>query len=266
VPEVPGVIDRINGERVVLLGWPRAILMQVAHPLIAAGVLEHSTFRDSAVAPIRRLHSTVQAMLGLSFGDSAERAEVIATIRSIHTRVNGALRTQVGHYAAGTHYSAEDPALLLWVHATMVDTTIRLFEMVAGQLTAANRDEYCRESASVAVDLGADSRAVPLDWETMSAYVQQMVTSGALAVGPDARELADALLNSRVIKLSGPMGAATRHLTTGLLPVELRRQYGLPWDDRQEARFNRLVARVARLRQWAPPALARWHSSALPEH
>src|SRR3954469_6146298 len=113
VPEVPGITDRVNGERVVLLGWPCAILMQVSHPLIAAGVLDHSTFRDSAVEPIRRLHGTVQAMLGLSFGNAAERAEVIETIRSIHTRVNGALRTGVGRYAAGTRYSAEDPALLL---------------------------------------------------------------------------------------------------------------------------------------------------------
>ena len=264
--EVPGIIDRINGERVVLLGWPRAILMQVAHPLIAAGVLDHSTFRDNALAPIRRMHSTVQAMLGLSFGDAAGRAEVIAKIRSIHTRVNGVLRTDVGRYPAGTPYSAEDPALLLWVHATMIDTTIRLFEMVAGKLTIADRDEYCRESAGVAIDLGADARAVPRDWAAMSAYVQQVVMSGTLAVGPDAQVLADALLDSRVIKLSGPMGAATRQLTTGLLPVQLRRQYGLPWDAHAEARFNRLVARVARLRKWTPAALARWTASARPEH
>src|SRR4051812_8692295 len=147
VPEVPGITDRVNGERVVLLGWPCAILMQVAHPLIAAGVLDHSTFRDNAVAPIRRLHSTVRAMLGLSFGTPAERAEVITTIRSIHTRVNGTLQTDVGRYAAGTRYSAEDPALLLWVHATLVDTSIRLFDMLAGKLTDQDRDEYCRESA-----------------------------------------------------------------------------------------------------------------------
>jgi len=266
VPEVPGITDRINGERVVLLGWPRAILMQVAHPLIAAGVLDHSTFRDSAVAPIRRLHGTVQAMLGLTFGNPAERAEVIATIRSIHTRVNGTLRTAVGQYAAGTRYSAEDPALLLWVHATLIDTTIRLFEMLAGDLTDLERDAYCRDSAGVAIELGADEHAVPRDWATMKAYVQQVVRSDALAVGPDARALAEALLNSRVVRLSGPLASVNRRLTAGLLPAELRRQYGLPWDAREEARFNRLVARVGTLRKWTPQSLARWRASALPEH
>ena len=263
---MPGITDRINGERIVLLGWPCAILMQVAHPLIAAGVADHSTFRESAVAPIRRLHDTVQAMLGLTFGDPAERAGVIAAIRSIHTRVNGTLRTTVGRYAAGMPYSAEDPALLLWVHATLVDTTVRLFEMLAGELTDRERDEYCRESAGVAVALGADTEAVPRDWAAMKTYVQQIVSSDALAVGPDARALADALLNSRVVRLSGPLASVTRRLTAGLLPAELRRQYGFPWDARQEARFNRLVGRVSRLRKLTPRSLARWRSSALSEH
>jgi uncharacterized protein (DUF2236 family) len=260
VPDVPGITDRINGERVVLLGWPCAILMQVAHPLIAAGVLDHSTFRDNAVAPIRRLHSTVRAMLGLSFGTPAERAEVIATIRSIHTRVNGTLQTDVGRYAAGTRYSAEDPALLLWVHATLVDTSIRLFEMLAGKLTDQERDEYCRESASVAVALGADTDAVPRDWTTMKSYVQQVVGSDTLAVGPDARAVAEALLNSRVVRISGPLASVTRQLTAGLLPAELRRQYGLPWDARQELQFKRLLGRVAALREWTPQSVARWRS------
>ena len=261
MPDVPGITDRINGERVVLLGWPRAILMQVAHPLIAAGVLDHSTFRDNAVAPIRRLHSTVQAMLGLSFGDAAERAEVIATIRSIHTRVNGTLRTDVGRYTAGTRYSAEDPALLLWVHATLVDTSVRLFEMLAGALTDQERDEYCRESAGVAVALGADTEAVPRDWATMSAYVQQVVSSDVLAVGPDARAVADALLNSRVVRMSGPLASVTRQLTAGLLPAELRRQYDLPWDAHEDARFNRLLGRVGKLRTWTPRSIARWRAT-----
>ena len=264
--EVPGIADRINGERVVLLGWPCAILMQVAHPLIAAGVADHSTFRDSATAPVRRLHDTVKAMLGLTFGSPAERAGVIAAIRTIHTRVNGTLRTAVGRYAAGTHYSAEDPALLLWVHATLVDTTVRLFELTAGGLTDGERDDYCRESAGVAVALGADAEAVPRDWTTMKAYVQQVVGSDALAVGPDTRALAEALLNSRVVRLSGPLASVTRQLTAGLLPAELRRQYGLPWDARQEDRFNRLVGRLGTLRKWTPTPLARWRGSALPEH
>jgi uncharacterized protein (DUF2236 family) len=261
VSDVPGVIRRINGERIVLLGWPRAILMQVAHPLIAAGVFEHSTFRDSAVGPIRRLHGTVKAMLGLSFGSAAEQSDVLAGIRAIHTRVHGTLRERVGLYPAGTRYSAEDPALLLWVHATLTDTTVTLYEAVVGELTTSERDEYCRDSAAVAVALGARSADVPRDWTTMKAYVRMVVESGSLVVGADARVIADALLHSPAVNLSGPFASIARLLTRGLLPHELRGQYGIAWDARQEMRFVRLVGRLRRVRRWMPQPVARWRAA-----
>jgi uncharacterized protein (DUF2236 family) len=258
VSEVPGVVNRINGERVVLLGWPRAILMQVAHPLIAAGVFEHSTFRDSAVAPLKRLHGTVTAMLGLTFGDSVQQANVIAGIRSIHTRVNGTLRETVGRYPAGLPYSAEDPALLLWVHATLIDTSIILYESVLGELTTAERDEYCADSAKVAIALGANPASVPRTWGAMTAYVQGMLGSNALAVGSDARTIAKALLHNPAVNLSGPIASMARLLTRGLMPPELRAQYAITWDTRQDARLARVLMTLRRMRRWAPQALARW--------
>jgi len=258
---VPGVVERINGERLVLLGWPCAILMQVAHPLIAAGVEEHSTFRDSPVAPLRRLHGTIKAMLGLTFGDAREQQRVIDTIRSIHTRVNGTLDREIGRYPAGTPYSAEDPALVLWVHATLLDTSIRLYELLVGSLTAADRDEYCRDSASVALALGADPTAVPRDWSAMSNYVEAILAGQTLAVGSHALSLADAILDSRTMTLSGPAGWTTRRLTAGLLPPELRRQYGLPWGTREERGFLRVVRSLRRIRRWTPTRLARWKGS-----
>lgn len=258
---VPGVVERINGERLVLLGWPCAILMQVAHPLIAAGVAEHSTFRDSPVAPLRRLHGTIKAMLGLTFGDEGQQRRVIDTIRSIHTRVNGTLDREIGRYPAGTPYSAEDPALLLWVHATLLDTSIRLYELIVGSLTAADRDEYCRDSASVALALGADPTAVPRDWPATSNYVEAILSGPTLAVGGNALALADAILNSRTMTLSGPAGWTTRRLTVGLLPPELRRQYGLKWNAGEERRFLRVVSGLRRIRRWTPMQLARWKGS-----
>ncbi|HUR35579.1 MAG TPA: oxygenase MpaB family protein [Vicinamibacterales bacterium] len=255
------VADRVNGERLVLLGWPRAILLQVAHPLIAAGVCDHSTFRDDAVAPVRRLHSTVKAMLGLTFGDTGERHRVIAGIRAIHRRVNGTLRHTVGPYTAGTPYSAEDPALVLWVHATLIDTTLTLYERVAGALTAAERDEYCRDSAAVAVALGARPEAVPRNWAVMRNYVDGVIGSGNLAVGPDARALAQALLAGPAVRLSGPLAWATRQVTVGLMPPDLRRQYGLRWTGRNEGRLDRLLRGLATVRQLTPDRLARWSAA-----
>jgi uncharacterized protein (DUF2236 family) len=118
------VARRINGERLVVLGWSRAILLQLAHPLIAAGVFDHSGFRSSPLAAIQRLHHTTQAMLAISFGDDRRRGAAIEGIRRIHTRVNGTLPDTVGPFPAGTPYSAEDPALLLWVHATLIESVL----------------------------------------------------------------------------------------------------------------------------------------------
>src|SRR5687767_8941419 len=105
------VVDRINSERVVLLGWSRAILMQLAHPLVAAGVLQHSTFKGGVVEAAARLHHTVSAMLSLTFADEARRTATLTQIRAIHRRVHGSLAAPAGPFPAGTRYSAEDPAL-----------------------------------------------------------------------------------------------------------------------------------------------------------
>jgi uncharacterized protein (DUF2236 family) len=69
----PSISHRINAERIVLLGWGRAILLQLAHPLIAAGVHDHSGFRSTTWAAVTRLYHTVHAMLALTFGSEAER-------------------------------------------------------------------------------------------------------------------------------------------------------------------------------------------------
>jgi uncharacterized protein (DUF2236 family) len=252
------VVDRINGERLVVLGWPRAILMQIAHPLIAAGVADHSTFRENAVAPIRRLHGTVKAMLGLTFGTAEEQARVIAGIKEIHARVHGTLREDVGAYPAGTPYSAEDPGLVLWVHGTLIDTSVLLYEAVVGTLSTAERNEYCRRSAGIAVALGADAAAVPREWDELTAYVRRTISSPAIAVGSDAHELRRAILESPAARVGGPVSRAARRLTIGLLPQELREQYHLPFDARDRVRLDRLLRRLRRIRACSPEWAARW--------
>ena len=255
------VTDRVNGERLVVLGWPRAILMQLAHPLVAAGVLHHSSVRDNAAAPIYRLHATVTAMLGIAFGTTAERAAVIAHIKSIHARVNGELSEPVGPFPRGTRYSAEDPDLLLWVHATLIDTSLLFYERLVGDLTDDERNEYCREGARVAVELGAREADVPMDWCAMSAYVQRMLGSPALTVGADAKVLADTVMAGRAMRTMWPVSSLVRRFTIGTLPGQLRAQYAFRWSDADETKLPTLLNRVRRLRRLTPEAAARWSSA-----
>lgn len=254
----PSVAHRVNAERLVLAGWSRAILLQMAHPLIAAGVADHSSFRASPVASARRLHQTVRAMLGLSFGSEAERQRVIDEIRAIHRRVRGSLRTDVGTWPAGTAYSAEDPALLLWVHATVVESAILAYDAIVGEIEVADRDVYCRDAAGVAIALGARPADVPVDWSGLTRYINMVYASGVLAVGPDGRAVGTAVLRGRLSTLTGPVAWANRRLTAGWLPPAIREQYSLPWSDRHDRQFHRVLRSLRRMRAVMPPALALW--------
>ena len=143
------VSQRVNAERVMLLAWPRAILLQVAHPLVAAGVAAHSSFADGGFAAVHRLWQTVQAMLALTYGDPVEQQEAIDGILAIHRRVNGTLHEAVGPYPAGTRYSAEDPDLVLWVHVTLLDSVPLIYETLVAPLSEDERTSYCAESALI---------------------------------------------------------------------------------------------------------------------
>ncbi|MFS8609214.1 MAG: DUF2236 domain-containing protein, partial [Gammaproteobacteria bacterium] len=172
----------VNAERLVLLSWPRAILLQFAHPLIAAGIHEHSQFRARPAATVQRLRSTVRAMLALTFGSPAERQETLDKIMAIHRRVNGTLSADVGRFRAGTPYSAEDGELVLWVHATLIESVPMFYRMLVAPMTEEQRDAYCSEAAAVAVALGARPREVPTTGAALDDYIARMHASGTIVV------------------------------------------------------------------------------------
>jgi uncharacterized protein (DUF2236 family) len=254
----PSVSWRVNAERIVLLGWGRAILLQLAHPLIAAGVFDHSSFRASPWSAVSRLRQTVQAMLRLTFGTETEYARTLDGIRAIHRRVNGTLPTAAGPWPAGTRYSAEDPALVLWVHATLVDSIVRTHELLVAPLGEADRDAYCREAAPVAVALRARPEEVPQSWDGMRHYVDGMYVSGRLAIGPQARELADAVLAPKGTWPLAPATWINRIVTEGLLPPDVRSQYRMAWPPRRDRQFARLLRGLRGARHALPDALALW--------
>jgi uncharacterized protein (DUF2236 family) len=259
------VARRINAERLVLLGWSRAILLQLAHPLVAAGVDEHSTFRARPWSPVARLHHTVRAMLALTFGGDASRERALEGIRTIHRRVHGSLRVGTGRFPAGTPYSAEDPALVLWVHATLLESLPLVYDLFVAPLTDEERDAYCAEAASTAVALGAPDAAVPRTWIAARSVLQTGYDSGAAVVSDQARAVARAVLSPRFARVAGPAAWMNRVVTLGLLPPHLRGQYGFPWRARDERTFARLVPAIRTLRRVTPRRLALWPDALRPD-
>ena len=251
----------MNAERLVLLGWSRAILLQLAHPLVAAGVSEHSGFRASPFAAVSRLHHTIRSMLALTFGDTASRERALAGIRSIHQRVNGHLTDAIGPYPAGTYYSAEDPALVLWVHATLLDSVPLLFGLLVTPLTEAERNAYCEEAAPVAIALGARERDVPRNWSDLTEYLDRMYRSGAIVVSPTARALARAVMTPPGATLVAPAAWINDLLTTGLLPESIREQYGFRWSPGRARALSALLRVVRGGRAVVPSRVALWRDA-----
>lgn len=251
------VAERINAERVVLAGWSRAILLQLAHPLVAQGVADHSTFRAGMFTAAVRLHHTVQAMRHLAFGGEARARLALDGIRAIHRRVHGTLREVVGPYPAGTRYSAEDPALVLWVHATLLDSLPLVYAELVRPLSALELDAWCVESAPVARALGAGDD-VPTSWAALQAYLTRMHSSGAIVVGDTARALAADVLSPRYAGLIAPARAVNRVVTVGLLPESVREQYGFAWGPRDARRLQQALRLLRTGRRLTPTRLAHW--------
>jgi len=255
------VSQRVNAERVMLLAWPRAILMQVAHPLVAAGVAEHSSFADGGFTAVHRLWQTVQAMLALTFGDKDEQADAIDGILSIHYRVRGTLRETVGPFPAGTPYSAEQPELVLWVHVTLLDSMLLAHDALLDPLTPDERDAYCAESAWVPVALGAEPGDVPMTWAAAQACLQRVLASGVLAVGTDGRAVGKAVLSPPLGPLAAPLTAVVAYITRAWLPESIRREYGLSWSERDARRLPRVLNAIRTVRRAIPGRMARWPES-----
>lgn len=252
------VARRVNAERILLFGWSRAILLQLAHPLVAAGVHDHSQIRAGAVAAASRLRSTVSSMQSLVYGDEAAWNKSITMIRAIHRRVHGELRAAVGPFPAGTPYSAEDPALVLWVHATFIDSALLTYDTLVAPLPLEEKDQYCREGVEVAVALGAVEEDVPKSWSAMQAYMSREYASGRITVGRDANVMGEAVLFPPLSLVTGPVAWVNRLVTIGLLPPPVRNQYGFLWPDRRARQFDRVLKMLRAARRASPRPLAWW--------
>ncbi|HEY3111944.1 MAG TPA: oxygenase MpaB family protein, partial [Chloroflexota bacterium] len=249
---------KINREVVLLLGWAPAILMQFAHPLVAAGVAEHSDFASDGRARLARLRSTLGAMLRLTFGTPDEVLAAARGINAIHDRVNGRLREPAGAFPAGTPYSARDPELLRWVQATLLAVLPRAYELYVGPLTRAEKEQYCREATGMGPLLGAPEGFFPDSLAALHGYMDAMVASGRIVVTPTARALAREVLYPPLPWLAGPGLWLAGLPAVGLLPAPIRRAYGFAWGPRHALLMRLSAAATRRALRRAPTALRDW--------
>jgi uncharacterized protein (DUF2236 family) len=231
---------RVNREGALLLGGGRALLLQVAHPLVAAGVAQHSNYRED---PFGRLYRTLDTVTTIVFGSTTEAEDAAARLHRVHTRVKGDADD-------GTPYVATDPKLVMWVHATLVDTTIAANDAWIEPLQRERRARFYAETLPIGRAFGVPPNLLPPTLEAFEAYVSSMLAPGGpIRVSPAARELADAIMHPPL----GPIVPALAGLpprlyawsfwpSIGLLPASVRDDYGFRWGALERAVSAWLVA------------------------
>lgn len=256
----------LNREAMLLLGaGPRALLLQLAHPLVAAGVAEHSDFRSD---PWARLAATLRSYLRIIYGTAPEARAEIRRLNGLHRGVHGLIRESSARERHGDRYHARDPELSLWVHATLVDSTIAAYDAWIEPLPRARRARYYEETLPVGRAFGIAADRLPADIDAFDDYMAGMLgPTGPVVVDDLARELADVVLHPPLgpaaATLGWPTSAAAPLLDSipsaaygwllwpsiGLLPPTVRADYRLRWGLRE-----RLISTwlVTAWRAWRP--------------
>ncbi len=215
----PGSISwKVNREWAVMLGGTRAVLMQLAHPLVALGVSNHSSYMTD---PFGRGARTFVLGEKLIFGPSRTARQAARTINNLHKHVHVHLPTDAGAFAQGAPYDAR-------------------------ALTHVEEEQYYRESKTMARQLGLTEEKMPAGIDDLKQYVYSMVHSDHLAPTLQARELAhQTLFPPAPIKLR-PLMHLNLNITNALLPQPVREIFNLEWSKNQQRAFE-LAAHGSRL-------------------
>jgi uncharacterized protein (DUF2236 family) len=237
---------RINREAVTFLGGGRAALLQLAHPYVAYGVDQHSTTRTDALGRFVRTFENVFAMV---YGDLDAALSSARRVHTIHTHITGPL-------GDGTPYAANTPEALLWVHATLWETSIQVYELVMRPLGDDEKAAYYEETKRFAALFGIPPEIVPVDWPAFRRYFDDMLASPEITVTPLARELAHFLLHPPGTWI-GPAYDWFAAVTARLLPARLREEFGLSYGWAQET-LAETTLRGVRASWWALPKRLRF--------
>jgi uncharacterized protein (DUF2236 family) len=238
---------RIDGEVLVLAGGTCALLMQLAHPAVAAGVDQHSDFR---LDPFARLRRTLTSSYAVAFGTASEAEAAIRRVNAIHATVRGTIAE------SGAAYHATDPALLLWVHATLIDTALRVYDCYVAPLSTEEQQAYHAEARQIAIAMGIPESSVPITLAEMRGEMARMMADGTVRVDATARALAPYV---RYPKRFPPRAVwdMAHLISDSVLPQPIRRGYGISWSPAREVGMQRLAAVSRRVVPVLPPILRR---------
>ncbi len=244
------VIWRIDRELAVFLGAGRALLLQLAHPWVASAIAQHSR---SLADPVGRFHRTFGIVFTMVFGTTGQALTAARHLHRRHSAIRGLVGEDLGIFAAGSPYCADDVAALRWVHATLADTALLAYQLVHPSLPGEDRERYYEEMRWFAALFGIPQSALPQSWADFARYVDDMFSSDTLAVGSAARSIAAELFSGAGARLRAPFWY--RGLTASLLPPRLRDAFDLPYGPSERRSVERVLTVFRHVYPWVPDRL-----------
>jgi uncharacterized protein (DUF2236 family) len=241
---------QVSREGAIFLGAGRALLLQLAHPWVAAAVFEHSrTFAD----PIGRFHRTFEIVFTMVFGTLDQAFAAARSLHRRHMAIGGRLPEDAGAFTAGSFYRANDKEALSWVHATLIDSAVTAHDLVLPPLSAEERERHYSESRLFAGLFGIPRESLPSDRQDFARYLDTMSSSAILTVSPQARTIARQIFEGAGTWLSVPQWY--QGLTVHLLPPRLRTEFGFRYAEDDRLAAERTIRRLRRVYRLLPSRL-----------
>lgn len=245
------VVWKVNRHTDIMFGAGCANLLQLAHPWVSQAIDQHSKTQTDPLGRLRRTFLNVHSMV---FGSLDQVLTSALRVHNIHTAITGKVSETAGRTQKNSEYRANQTGAMLWVHATLWVTGLRVYELFHRPLSKAERDQYYAESKLFAYLFGIQESAIPATWEDFLAYYDAVVESDQLAVGDVGRQLVQFIFNmSPYVR---PLLKRHEIHTAILLPERLRAEFGLPERNRKnQARFDFDVKLIRASMRFAPASV-----------
>ncbi|WP_268799514.1 oxygenase MpaB family protein [Pseudomonas huanghezhanensis] len=231
---------RVHGDfPSMLIGGVCALMLQMLHPRVLAGVWDHSNFREDMLGRLRR---TGQFISGTTFGSTRDANWLIDKVRGIHSHVTGIAPD-------GSTYAASDPELLTWVHVTEVSSFMSAHQRYLDpSISSADKDRYYAETAIVAQRLGATD--VPTSQSAIDDYSRSMRSQ--LECSERTREVLRVLKGAPApSRLAKPVGSLMMQASVDLLPGWASTMLDIQQTDLARTMIRAGVNRSAPVLRWA---------------
>lgn len=239
------VVWQMFREPVILLGGYRAIMMQMAHPAVAQGVEQSSSFRNDMIGRARR---TIQAMNSLIFGSKDQALKAARTMHTIHHRVKGTVPEDSESSWAGRLFRANDLGLKNWVGLTTIDAVIDYFETFVRPISSAELDQLAEEIKTLALLCGIPKTYHYESVAALRAKRNEMLAGGELAVGEIALGIVKDLFDVTP-------GSLDQRITYGMLPEQARELYKIDWSVSDQENYNRVASNISFLNRSLPKGI-----------